>query len=50
LSNNLNEASKLIVKKIFAKITKLLEDAKSSKMTIAKLKSMLGFYSKKQKK
>lgn len=49
-SDTLSDTSKILLNKILKIFSKVVEDAKSSKMTIAKLKSMLGFFSEKQKK
>ena len=50
LSNNLNDASKPVVTEIFQTFSKVIEGAKASSITMAKLKAMLGFYSEKSKK
>lgn len=50
LSSNLHDSSKPILKEILETFSNLLADVKSKNISIAKLRSMLGFYSEKQKK
>lgn len=47
---NLDEESKVMLDQILNAFSKILEDAKASKLSIAKLKALLGFFSEKSKK
>ena len=49
-SETLSSESKLLLNEILKAFSKVIDGAKASSMTMAKLKSMLGFYSEKSKK
>lgn len=49
-SLNLTEESKAALSQILKNYSKMITDAETSKLSIAKLKSILGFFSEKEKK